>query len=267
MTETNATQTKPPRKAVNILAMGASREDFIAGMMGENRPEIFRDAELWTINYMASVVHCDRLISIDPVHSWLDKPVVQEMCNRTLKAGVPVYTSEPHGDYPNQVMYPFHKVYDTLNSTYMNTTVAYALCLALVEGYNHIGLFGCDFTYPNYHAGEAGRACIEYWISWAAARGVTVGIASRSTLMDMNSTVQDYKIDEEGNRVPDGPPLQQPYGFFYDPMKLHGENTIMRPRDIIAKTRAWWNHYEKTASDKKDAPHEAGIVHLPRKFA
>lgn len=231
-TVTDATPTpqlQRARKAVNIVAMGSSREDFMAGMLIEERPDVFRDAETWVINYMAAIMPCDRVIHVDPVHAFLHYPVVKQMCDNALKMGIPFYTSAPHPAYANHIMYPFHKVHETFRSTYFNTTVAYAFALALMEGYTHIGLFGCDFSYPNLHVAESGRACVEFWMGQASLRGVNIAVAGHSTLMDMRECVE-----WNGNKV------QQPYGFWEDPNVPPAQGgKLMHPEKMVQYASEW----------------------------
>lgn len=225
-----------PRKAVNIVAMGASRETWVAGMMADQRLPIFQDAETWAVNYMASTFHVHRLIALDPMQANMHLPPVKAMCENTLKMGVPVYTSEPNPQFPNQVMYPYHAVWEKLRSTYFNTTVAYAAALAIVEEFTDIGLFGADFSYPNLHVAESGRACVEHWLAVAAARGARIAIAQNSTLMDMNTTVE--------MALPGAAPFrtQQSYGWWADPMtppERGGQH--LHPMQCIIKSKAWWD--------------------------
>ena len=186
------------RKAVNIVAMGSSHQDFMQAQMMEHEPEMLKDAETWTINYMGAAIPCDRVIHVDPVWAYTGHPPVRKMLDFALKQGIPVYTSWPHPHYPNHVLYPFDKVLAYCGMPYFNTSVAYAICLAMAEGYNEIGLFGCDFSYPNVHVSESGRACCEFWMGWGSQRGVRFAVSKHSTLLDMS-------ID------------QQPYGFFANP--------------------------------------------------
>ena len=191
--------TAPARKAVNIVAMGSSRNDYIATQLAENRPPLLVDAETWTINYMAAAIYCDRIIHVDPIHAYEGHPVVREFLERALKHNIPFYTSWPHPKYPNHVVYPFDKVLQCLGVAYLNTSVAYAIALAMADGFNEIGLFGCDFSYPNVHVSESGRACCEFLMGIGSQRGIKFAVASSSTLMDMHTQ-------------------QQPYGFFANPL-------------------------------------------------
>ena len=187
------------RKAVNIIAMGSSRNDFFQAQLMETRPDILKDAETWCINYMGAQIRCDRIIHVDPVHPYLGHPVVRDMCEHALKDNIPFYTSWPHPKYPNQKVYPFDRVSASLGGiSYFNTSVAYAIALAMADGFNEIGLFGCDFSYPDVHLAESGRACCEFLMGIGTQRGIRFAVGSTSTLMDMHCK-------------------QAPYGWFADP--------------------------------------------------
>lgn len=195
--------------------MGSSRQDFDAIQLVEQRPDILVGAEIWGINYMGAIKRLDRIIHVDPVHPYLGHAPVKDMCDWALKDGIPFYTSWPHPHYINHVVYPFDKVVQALGMHYLNNSVAYALALAIAEGYTDIGLFGADFSYPNAHMSESGRACCEYWMGVASQRGVRLAIAQNSTLMDMYCQ-------------------QQPYGFFADPMHPPGNGgKLLNAQQII----------------------------------
>lgn len=187
------------RKKVNILAMGSSRNDFDVLQLMEQRPDVLQDAEVWGINYMGAIKRLDRIIHIDPVHPYLGHAPVKDMCDNALKDGIPFYTSHPHPMFSNHVVYPFDKVANTLGTHYLNGSVAYALALAIAEGYTDIGMFGCDFSYPNAHVSESGRANVEYLMGLASSRGVRFIVAQSSTLMDAHCR-------------------QHPYGWFKNPL-------------------------------------------------
>lgn len=188
-----------PKKRVNILAMGSSRVDFDILQLMEERPEVLAGAETWGINYMGAIKRLDRIIHIDPVHPYLGHAPVKDMCDNALKDAIPFYTSHPHPMYANHVVYPFDMVCNTIGSHYLNGSVAMALALAVAEGYTDIGMFGADFSYPNAHVSESGRANVEYLMGLAMGRGVRFIVAQSSTLMDAHCR-------------------QQPYGFFRNPL-------------------------------------------------
>ena len=212
----SAMATVSGRKAVNIIAMGSSRNDFFQAQLMETRPDMLQDAEIWTINYMGAQIRCDRIIHVDPVHAYLGHPPVRDMCEFALKDNIPLYTSHPHARYPNQVMYPFDRVSAALGGiTYFNTSVAYAIALAMADGYNEIGLFGCDFSYPDVHMAESGRACCEFLMGIGTQRGIRFAVAQSSTLMDMYCR-------------------QAPYGWFSNPeLPPNNGGSLMTAAEIL----------------------------------
>ena len=214
------------RKKVNILAMGSSRGDFEQLRLMEQRPDVLTGSEIWGINYMGAVTRLDRVIHIDPVHPYLGHAPVKDMCDYALKDGIPFYTSHPHPMYPNHVVYPFDMVVRNLGTYYMNGSVAYALALAIAEGFTDIGMWGADFSYPNAHVSESGRANVEFLMGLAMARGIKVFVAQSSTLMDAHCR-------------------QQPYGFFKNPLhppssggQLMNVDEIFRHCEITRAARA-----------------------------
>ena len=96
----------------------------------------------------------------------------------------PVYTSVVRDGYPGSVAFPLEEVINSLGYAYFNNTAAYAAALAIHLGATKISFFGCDYTYPNAHDAEKGRGCLEFWLGYAAARGIKLGVAQESSLMD-----------------------------------------------------------------------------------
>lgn len=188
------------------------------------------NAEVWTINYMGAQIRCDRVIHLDPVHPYLGHPPVRDMCEYALKDNIPFYTSHPHPKYPNHVIYPFDRVSASLGGiTYFNTSVAYAIALAMADGYNEIGLFGCDFSYPDVHLAESGRACCEFLMGIGTQRGVRFAVGHTSTLMDMHCR-------------------QAPYGWFADPnLPPNNGGRLMTAPEIL-------QHVEKVRNPKPFTP-------------
>ena len=110
--------------------------------------------------------------------------------------------------YPGLVPFPLKEVLEEVGAVYLNNTVSYAIALAISIGVKQISLFGVDFTYPDAHISEKGRACCEFLLGLAAARGVNVQVPTTSTLMDANEHIHFYgydawelKIMAQGGRV------------------------------------------------------------------
>jgi hypothetical protein len=62
-------------------------------------------------------------------------------------------------------------VINSCGMAYLNNTGACAVAYAVHIGVKKISLFGCDYTYPNVHDAEKGRACLEFHLGIAKAAG------------------------------------------------------------------------------------------------
>jgi hypothetical protein len=116
---------------------------------------------------------------------------------RWLKAHPgPVYTSIVRDGYPDLVSFPLEEVLNRSGDTnggapYFNSTAAYAVAFAIHLGVQRVSLFGRDYTLPNSHHAEQGRACVEFWLGIAASRGIEITIPHSSSLMDACATDQE----------------------------------------------------------------------------
>lgn len=151
--------------------------------------------EVWGINAIGDVLRCDRVFHMDDLRVQEARGAAKPDGNiaamvRWLKTHPgPVYTSRLRPGYPGLVEFPLE---DVLNGTkdgnggapYFNSTAAYAIAFAIHIGVKQISLFGLDYTLPNSHHAEQGRACCEFWLGIAAARGIEITIPGTSSLMD-----------------------------------------------------------------------------------
>jgi hypothetical protein len=97
----------------------------------------------------------------------------------------PVYTCQLDDRCPGLVEYPIDEVLAGCGSHYINNTVAYAVAFALWNKVAKIKMFGIDFSYKgNLHFAEAGRACVEFWLSKAMFNGIEIEVAHTSGLLD-----------------------------------------------------------------------------------
>ena len=147
--------------------------------------------EVWGINAIGDVLRCDRIIHMDDVRiqeiraeSRPESNIANMLKWMKVHPG-PIYTSRVHPDYPGLVEYP---LIDVLNScggvAYLNNTGAAAIALAIHLGVKQITCFGMDYTYADAHSSEKGRACTEFYLGIAKARGIEIGLPSGTSLMD-----------------------------------------------------------------------------------
>lgn len=175
-------------KSVAIVAMGASSAAYLglAAAMGTR----YRVAnEVWAINSMGGIIQHDLLFHMD------DCKIQESRAKRDpdsnvagmlhwLKAHPNFMTSRVYDDYPGAAEFPLEDVINKLGHAYFNNTVSYALAFAIYREFEKIHLYGCDFTYPDAHKAEAGRACVEFWCGMAVARGIHIEVTNQTTLLD-----------------------------------------------------------------------------------
>lgn len=177
---------------VVILGLGPSLESYvdIAKRYGSRRA--FAD-EVWGINAVGDVIQCDRLFHMDDVRVQelraAESPAsnIANMLTWLRTHPAPIYTSRVHPDYPGLVAYPLQDVLNSCGMAYFNSTAAYAVAYAVHIGVKKISLFGFDFTYKDSHKAEKGRACVEFHLGIAKARGIEIGFPSSTSLMDANA--------------------------------------------------------------------------------
>lgn len=182
----------PPVKGpdhVAILGLGPSLERYVDTVKRLGGRHAFAD-EIWGINAVGGVIQCDRVIHMDDVRIQEIRAAANPDGNigtmlKWMRAHPgPIVTSRAYPDYPGLVEFPLEAVINDLGYSYFNSTAAYAVALAIHVGAKKISLFGCDYSYANSHHAEKGRACVEFWLGIAAARGIALAVAENTTLMD-----------------------------------------------------------------------------------
>lgn len=172
--------------------------------------------ETWCINALGDVLACDRIFHMDDVRVQEIRAAAAPDSNiaamlKWLKTHPgPIVTSRKHPDYPGLVEFPLEDVVNDCPNGYFNSTAAYAVAYAVFIGVKKISLWGCDFTYPNAHDAEKGRACVEFWLGIAAERGIQLTVPKSTTLLDACNTQAerfygfdcvDLDIKREGDRI------------------------------------------------------------------
>lgn len=187
-------------KHVAILGLGPSLEAYVDVCKRIGNRRWFAD-EVWGINSAADVIECDRVFHMDDVRiqeiraAAMPDSNIAAMLEWLKKHPGPVYTSRSHPDYQGLVDYPLADVMNSCGGVaYFNSTAAYAVAAAVSQviiPINKITLFGCDFSYPNSHQAERGRACVEFYLGMAKARGIAIGLPNNTSLMDGIATREE----------------------------------------------------------------------------
>ena len=173
-------------KSVAIVGLGNSFSEFILARI---RSEKFD--EIWAINAMSAVIYHDKCFMMDPASRFLDTPNAGTQTNimaerLKVKLNVPIYSCVLDERCPDVIEYPLQQVLQKTKYAYLNNTVAYALAYAVAEEVSELHLYGIDFTHKAVNFAEAGRACCEFWLAIAVAKGIKINIAHSSSLLDTN---------------------------------------------------------------------------------
>lgn len=190
----SATVNLPVPEHVAIVGLGPSGMQFFELVRGLGGKSAFCD-EVWGINAIGDTFRCDRIFHMDDLRVQEARAAAKPGSNiaamvKWLKTHPgPVYTSVVREGYPGLVAFPLEEVLNRRldqngGAPYFNSTAAYAIAFAIHIGVKRISLFGLDYTYPNRHHAERGRACCEFWLGIAAARGIEITVPESTSLLD-----------------------------------------------------------------------------------
>tara|TARA_Y100001938_G_scaffold149968_1_gene238961 strand:+ start:200 stop:937 length:738 start_codon:yes stop_codon:yes gene_type:complete len=177
---------------IAIVAMGESQLDYHLSVSHGHEFD-----EVWAINAMAGIARqVDKTFMLDPASRFLDTDDAgsqTHLMRKVLKEHPgPIYTCELDDRCSNLVEFPLLDVVKETGSSYLNNTVAFAVAFAMYNRVGRINMFGVDFTYKgNLHFAEAGRACVEFWLSKCISAGIVVSVAPRSGLLDTDLPIQE----------------------------------------------------------------------------
>ena len=177
---------------IAIVAMGESQLDYHLSVSHGHEFD-----EVWAINAMAGIARqVDKVFMLDPASRFLDTDDAgsqTHLMKKVLKEYPgPIYTCELDDRCSNLVEFPLLDVVKETGSSYLNNTVAFAVAFAMYNRVGRINMFGVDFTYKgNLHFAEAGRACVEFWLSKCISAGIVVSVAPRSGLLDTDLPIQE----------------------------------------------------------------------------
>ena len=174
---------------VAIIGLGPSARQYLELTKRFGGRKAFCD-ETWAINALGDVFLCDRIFHMDDVRIQKIRADAKPQSNiakmlewlKTTKT--PVVTSFAHPDYPALQEFPLAAVLTNYPYGYFNSTAAYAIAYAMHIGVKKMTLFGMDFTYPDVHDAEKGRACVEFWLGMAAMQGIEISVPKTTSLLD-----------------------------------------------------------------------------------
>ena len=183
-------------ESVALLGLGPSITDYLE--MTKRLGGRHKLAEqTWCINALGNVFDCDLIFHMDDIRIQEIRAKAQPESNiaamvewlKTCKT--PVITSRKHEDYPELIDFPLEEVINKYKIEYFNSTASYAIAYAIHMDVKRLIIFGHDFTYPDAHDAEKGRACVEFWCGIAIANGIKIDFPPSTTLMDAIHTREE----------------------------------------------------------------------------
>mgnify|MGYP003647245225 FL=1 len=200
-------------KKVAIVAMGKSHDQYIYSQLFSYSVD-----EVWAINAMSGIIFHDRVFMMDPASRFLDTDDAgsQTGIMKSILLGeheVPIYTCELDERCKGLVEYPLEEVVNSIKSTYLNNTAAYAVAFAYAANVSELYLYGLDYSYTNFsHFAESGRACTEHLLAKCSNKGMKVVISGTSSLLDNN--VSEEKKLYGYHRLKDPMVMKNEHGVF-----------------------------------------------------
>jgi hypothetical protein len=140
--------------------------------------------EIWTLNQLyRHVPRCTR--HFDLHRNWEEDNVEgtdhRGWIRDAGEAGIPTYMVEHHPELPSSVQYPIAKAIESTGLDYFTSTVAYEVCLAVMEGFKEIALFGIDLIVGTEY--DVQKANLEFHLGLAHGKGCLVRIPPQSALL------------------------------------------------------------------------------------
>lgn len=97
-----------------------------------------------------------------------------------------LFMQEAYPSIGNAMRYPFEAVAESIGAYYFNSSIAYALALAIHEGAEEIGIWGVDMKGEDEYAYQ--RPNMEYLIGVARGKGIKVYVPDESPLCKFQGT-------------------------------------------------------------------------------
>ena len=177
--------------SVALVGLGDSQREYTSSVANGAEYD-----EVWAVNSMLAPIKHDRVFMMDPPSRFFETDLAGKQTSalrRELpKHPGPIYTCELDNRVPGAVLYPLEEIVAKTGLCYFNNTIPYAIAFAIYNEIENLFLYGIDYSYKtNLHMAESGRACAEFWLSAAVARGMKVDVAASSSLLDTDVPIEE----------------------------------------------------------------------------
>lgn len=150
------------------------------------------EAECWGITQLNLRRPVNRVIDMNDYSLWGEKEASEAKESRRLaqENGIP---------YIDLDEYPLEIIIDAFKTDYFNSTVDYAIALAIYEDYEKIDFYGVNMANLTEYSYQ--KPGVEFWIGIAKGRGTEVNVhGSMSTILKTgDGLLYGYGIKQKGN--------------------------------------------------------------------
>jgi hypothetical protein len=187
-----------------LCALGPSKHALIDAQTAHQPDSVLMDVdEVWSlnaaVNWYAGRVRWDCLFVLDYLDGERSKypRYVQRIADWASRHQAPVITSlaGAMAEHPYIHEYPIREVINAMGDTshlYYHNSIPLIVAYALAIGVKQLIIYGADYTHEATKRREDDRANAEYWIGFAAARGMVIQIAPESSLLNANQPERVY---------------------------------------------------------------------------
>lgn len=151
--------------------------------------------EVWGLNELYRYMDPAKFTRWFEIHprSWFEKDDPAHI-EGLAKLTIPVYMQDHYDDIPPSVRFPKEAV-EAAAGTYMTSSIAWMIGLALAEGFEEIHVYGVDMAQDTEYAEQ--RPCCEFLLGLAQGRGIKTYLPPTSDLL---SAVGQYAFMESGDK-------------------------------------------------------------------
>lgn len=141
--------------------------------------------EIWGLNdlyrFKDEVKRWDRWFELHPdLPSDKERITYAERIKALGKMECPVYMLDKHPEVPNSVKYPIDDAIEKFGN-YFTNSISYMLALAIMEGFEEIGVWGVDMATDGEYGHQ--RPSCEYFLGIAVGKGIKVFIHPAADLL------------------------------------------------------------------------------------
>lgn len=158
------------------IVCGSPSSEFLAPFDDE-------DWEIWVLGNRLDRFKGKRVTRIFEIHDDISKEGGEEYAQWLINHNIPMVVGDkfPMRTACQIKRFPFDDAEKLIGHTYLTSSSAYMMAMAILDGATHIGVYGVDMAVDD-HEYFWQRPCMDGWIHFARGRGIEVIIPEISNV-------------------------------------------------------------------------------------